>query len=283
MVASAPGLASTTKIKKKGVTIGGLQCDKVQTGTVFYSSDASKKYPLLSFMHGWTEGGKLTDVNYKDVLESVAAAGYVVVAQHSGTEKECQKIYPKDQQRTIAYIKETEEFASKVDWNSTVGIYGHSMGGGATGDNAGDENAIKTYNIGAAVLLHPVGGHLLCKGCPFIVRKIHPTKIPTFYATGSADTICQPHTCEAWSTLPGTAAPFIFAEMKGADHFECQSEWKGSPCPHGWTNYVINWFNCHLKGMQEECAAANNVCKSPTKPMTKTNCQPGANSSLVVV
>jgi dienelactone hydrolase len=244
---------------------------------VFYPSDSSKKYPLLSFAHGWTEGGATTDVNYKDVLESVAAAGYVVVAHHSGAIAECQAIYPKDQQRAIAYINETAEFSSMVDWTKQVGIYGHSMGGGATGDNAADHNAIATYNIGAAVLLHPVAAQ-----SGVIFRKIYPTKIPTFFATGSADTICFPGTCESWSNLPGTATPKVFAEMTGATHFECQSSEAGLPCPHGWTNYVINWFNCHLKGMQSECDAANLVCTKPTKPMSKTNCVP-ANSSMVVV
>jgi len=127
-----------------------------------------------------------TDGNYKDVIESVAAAGYVVIAHHSGLFKECQKIYPADQTRALAYIKETDEFASRVDWSSKSGIYGHSMGGGATGDNAGNSVAIETYNIGAAVLLHPVA-------------TMTPTKIPAFYATGSADKICSPGSVEAWS------------------------------------------------------------------------------------
>merc|ERR1712241_801126 len=162
--------------------------------------------------------GSATDVNYKDILESVAAAGYVVVAHHSGAVAECQNIYPKDQQRAIAYINETQEFSSRVDWGAKVGIYGHSMGGGATGDNAGDVDAIKTYNIGAAFLLHPVAAW-----SGVIVRKINPTLIPSFYTTGSADTINLPGTCEAWSNLAGTAEPFVFAEMKGANHFECQS------------------------------------------------------------
>jgi len=236
-------------------------------GTVFYPADASKTYPLLSFAHGWTEGGQFTDVNYQDLLETVAAAGYVVVAHHSGLVTECQDIYPKDQQRAIAFIKETKEFNARVDWSSKVGIYGHSMGGGATGDNAADSLAISTYNLGAAVLLHPVA------------RSSRP-KIPTFFATGSNDHICSAAGVEAWSRK--AAKPTVFAEMQGANHFECQSKEDGLPCPHGWTNYVINWFNCYIKGSKDECSAAYSVCTHPTKPMTKCTPQPGANLSHIV-
>lgn len=236
---------------------------------MFYPKDTSKTYPLLSFAHGWTEGGVWTDINYRAVLEEVAKAGYVVVAHHSGLEKECQPIYPKDQQRALAYIKETDEFASRVDWDSKHGIYGHSMGGGATGDNAGNQTAIDEYNLGAAVMLHP------------LARRTK-TLIPSFYATGSRDSICPPGTVEKWSTT--ATEPTIFAEMKGVNHFACQSSENGLPEPAAWTNYVINWFNCHLKGMQEECDAAADVCSDPTKPMTKTSCRVGTSSksSLVV-
>jgi len=258
----------TPGISKDAVTIGGLVCDGIQDGSVFYPNDMSKKYPLLAFAHGWTEGGQFTDGNYKDVIESVAAAGYVVIAHHSGLVTECQPIYPKDQQRALAYIKETPKYADMVDWDIKHGIYGHSMGGGATGDNAGNQAAIDTYNLGAAVLLHPVatGTHTL---------------IPSFYATGSADTICAPSGAESWSKT--AAKPYIFAEMTGATHFECQTSENGIPCPAGWTNYVVNWFNCHLKGMQEECNAASEVCTHPTKAMTKTSCQLGTFSNHTVV
>lgn len=249
------------------MTIGGLHCDGIQTGSVWYPTDTSKTYPLLAFAHGWTEGGSFTDPNYRDLLETAAAVGYVVIAHHSGLVTECQDIYPKDQLRSIEFIKETDEFKSRVDWSSKVGIYGHSMGGGATGDNAADSNAIEKYNLGAAVLLHPVA-------------RSGKTKIPTFYTTGSSDNICSPGSVQAWSKKAST--PTIFAEMKGADHFECQSLEDGIPCPHGWTNYVVNWFNCYIKGMKNECNAAYSVCTHPAKPMSKCTAQPGINTTVVV-
>ena len=83
-------------IAKEKVTIGGLKCDGIQTGTIYYPSaatnDNNAKYPLLSFAHGWTEGGTATARNYKDVLESVACAGYVVIAEESGLNSVCQVV-----------------------------------------------------------------------------------------------------------------------------------------------------------------------------------------------
>merc|ERR1712072_1031850 len=245
----------TDGIEKKGVTIGGLKCDGIQTGSVFYPTDTSKTYPLLSFAHGWTEGGQFTDGNYADLLETVAAAGYVVIAHHSGLFKECQPVYPLDQQRSLDFVKETPDLNARVDWSSKVGIYGHSMGGGATGDNAANKAVISKYNLGAAVLLHPV------------IRKTSWPKIPSFFATGTADRIIHPDGVIAWSMTAGR--PTILAEMTGANHFECQSKENGLPCPHGWTNYVTNWFNCYLKNMTSECDAAFSVCTHPTKPMSK--------------
>jgi dienelactone hydrolase len=251
------------------VTIGGLVCDGIQDGTVFYPSDAGpdKKYPLLSFAHGWTEGGPSTDPNYRAILEQTAKAGYIVIAHHSGLVTECQPIYPRDQVRALAYMKETAEWAEKIDWDIKTGIYGHSMGGGATGDNAGNRANIDKYNIGAAILIHPVATKT-------------KTLIPSFYMTGTADTICSPQSAAQWYRT--ATPPSIFAEMRGADHFECQSLEAGIPCPAGWTNYIANWFNCHLKGMQSECDAANSVCTHPTKPMSTTHCSPQYTNATVV-
>merc|ERR1711862_527838 len=108
------------------------------------------------------------------------------------------------------------------------------------------------YNLGAAVLLHPVPTRT-------------PTRIPSF-------------STEQW--FPLASEPKLFAEMTGATHFECQSLEAGRPCPAGWTNYVINWFNCYLKNVQDECAAAYSVCTSPTKPMTKCTALPGTASRI---
>lgn len=237
--------------------IGGLRCDLIQDGTVFYPTDTSKTYPLLSFNHGWTEGGLSTDPNYSDLLQLLAAEGYVVVAQHSGAVAYCDDEEKHDQLRAIDFIKETPEFANRVDWNSKVGVYGHSMGGGTSTMNAADKSAIAKYNLGAAVAHHPVS---------------HPVyaHIPIFFTTGTIDGICSPDGVK--SMYQKARGPAVYAEMLLADHFECQNYEAGIPCPAGWTHYTKHWFNCHLKGMQEECDRAWNVCSGhpeTEKPMAQ--------------
>ena len=90
---------------------------------MYWPSDGGK-HPLLSFAHGWTEGGAAVGINYKDVIETVAAAGYIVIAEHSGATRLCYKQEENDQLHAIDYIKKTSEFSSKVDWTQKVGLYG---------------------------------------------------------------------------------------------------------------------------------------------------------------
>lgn len=250
---------------KKTVTVGGFTCDGIQSATVFWPSDTSKKYPLLSFAHGWTEGGALTDGNYEDVIQSVAAAGYVVIAEHSGLLRLCYSQEKHDQLHAIDYIKNTAEFSSLVDWSAKVGVYGHSMGGAASGLNAADSSAISKYNLGAAVCLHPAQGG----------QGAH-TILPTFFATGSSDKIVPAFGVNYMAGL--AKGPMVYAEMKGANHFECQSREDLLPCPAGWTGYTIHWLNCHLKGSQSDCDAAYNICDGhpeTKKPMSSCRVRKG--------
>jgi len=261
----------TATTASKRVTVGGFKCDGIQTATIFYPTDTSKKYPLLSFSHGWTEGGRNVAINYKDVLETVAASGYVVIAGESGLVAGCLKAEAHDQIRALDYVNETSEFAQRVDWSSKMGVYGHSMGGGASLQNAADAAVVEKYNLGAAMLLHPT---------PFMVA----TKIPSFYATGNLDTIVPaPLVLNAYNK---GGPPKIFAEMSGATHFECQSFESGLPCPHGWTGFTINWMNCHIKGIQADCDTAYNVCNQSRRKMSKCIIDKGTspvNSSVSVI
>lgn len=240
------------------VHIGGLKCDNIQTGTVYYPKgvNGSKTFPLLSFAHGWTEGGSFVRTNYKSVLEELAEAGYIVIAEHSGLELLCYDAEKHDQLRAIEYIKNSSKYSPLVDWKSKVGVYGHSMGGAASGLNAADAAAVRKYNLGAAVCLHPAQGGQGAK-----------TALPTFYFTGSADSIVPPG---GVSAMYGKAKPpKVFAEIKGANHFECQTVEDGIPCPHRETPYVIHWFDCYIKNVAKACDAAYAVCTDGKLPITK--------------
>ena len=210
---------------------------------------------LLSFAHGWTEGGGQVARNYKDVLETVAAAGYVVIAEQSGAVDLCYDAEKHDQIRAIDFVKETAEWADRVDWDQQLGVYGHSMGGAASGLNAADADVVQKYNLAAAVALHPAQGGQAAK-----------TQLPTFFATGSSDTIVPPGGVKRM--YDRAADPKIFANLKGATHFECQSYEPPALYPkHRWTPYVVNWFDCHIKKDNAGCAAAAKVCGD--LPMTE--------------
>merc|ERR1712010_352947 len=142
--------------------------------------------------------------NYAHVLQEVSASGYIVVAEHSGLELLCYAAEKHDQIRAIDYIKETKKYADIVDWNVQVGLYGHSMGGAASGLNAADTAAVSKYNLGAAVCLHPAQGGQGAK-----------TTIPTFFFTGTVDTIVPAPGVELMYGLG--QGPKVFASLKGAD------------------------------------------------------------------
>lgn len=259
--ALAAGSTAVT-IETKQVRVGGFKCDGIQTANIYYPTDTTQTYPLLSFAHGFTEGGAATPRNYKDLLETTAAAGFVVIAPLSGQSALCYQQEKADQLRALEYVNQTSEFARRVDWGKKVGVYGHSMGGAASMGNAADAAAVAQYSIGAAVLNHPGGAKVAGGMIPASPWATSRTLVPTMYLTGSADTTCPPATVEQMYDL--AAAPKLFAEMTGANHLECQS-----PSPHGWTTTNIHWFGCHLKGVQSECDAAYGVCTSGKIKMTK--------------
>lgn len=138
------------------VEVGGYICGKTQKATV-WRPDVKGAYPLISFAHGWHDGGD--SVHYYDKLNSgLAAQGYIVIGNMSAPSNYCMNEF-KDQIRTIEWASTSSDYKNKIDWTKQVGIMGHSMGGEATQNTAADEEAVKKWNIGAAVALHPAYTH----------------------------------------------------------------------------------------------------------------------------
>ena len=136
------------------------------------------------------------------------------------------------------------------------------MGGAASGLNIADASVVKKYNLGAAVCLHPA-----------YVEPTFLPHMPTFLATGSADAIVPPASVKKmWNQATiGKKVPMVFAEIKGANHFECQSYEPAHGHPkHRWTPYVIDWMDCYIKGVSSACTAAVSVCKG--LPMSPDGC-----------
>ena len=100
----------------------------------------------------------------------------------------------------------TSKFASMVDYDKKTGLLGHSMGGAATHLSANNADAVVTYNIGAAVALHPV----------YVDGS---SEVPILYGTGSNDTVVDPSSVKPqYDNTNGV--PKVYANIEGATHFE---------------------------------------------------------------
>jgi len=266
--------AEALPISKQTVTVGGFKTDDVQTATVFYPSDSSKTYPLLSFSHGENEGGSKTAESYKDLLEGLAAAGYVVIAPHSGDgyieqlpcydesrPEECYRNgFQLDQLRALVYVKETQEFAKRVDWGAKAGVIGHGIGADATGSNVGPP-ASETYGQ------HNIGAGFVIQACE--TSYDWSSVMPTFYAAGGLGQFPYPPFSDAdGCSLYGTKgkyfnaySPKVFMRMNDARYDDCMTgtNVKGDARPHSWTRHAQRWFDCHLKKSTADCDHVYNI------------------------
>jgi predicted dienelactone hydrolase len=184
-------------------------CPGVQNLTIVHPTDTSKKYPLLSFAHGYGAGGALLSVYYKGLLSFLASHGYVVVATEDATSSLCFSENV-DQIASMQFMKDKND--PRVDWNAPTGVVGHSMGGYATLLSAQDTDNIKKFNIRASVALHPMGRASSNPPAP-------PPTIATMFTTGSKDKIVPSSSTFKYyneTFLPGT----VYANLKGADHLE---------------------------------------------------------------
>jgi hypothetical protein len=108
------------------VEVGGYICGKTQMATV-WRPDVKGSYPLISFAHGWGDGGE--DIHFYDKLNSgLAAQGYVVIGNMSAPSHYCMSEY-KDQIRSIEWASASPDYKERIDWTKKVGLMGHSMGG----------------------------------------------------------------------------------------------------------------------------------------------------------
>lgn len=134
------------------VEVGGYICGETQKATI-WRPDIKGAYPLVSFAHGWHDGGDA--IHYYDKLNSgLAAQGYIVIGNMSAPSAYCKNEYL-DQIHTIEWASTNTVYKGKIDWSKKVGIMGHSMGGQSTQNTAADEEAVKKWKIGAAIALHP--------------------------------------------------------------------------------------------------------------------------------
>jgi hypothetical protein len=133
---------------------------------------------------------------------------------------------------------------------------GYSMGGGGTLDTSADTASITTYNIAAAVALHPVTTEIMAlaeeKGDAYYGDIGIPT-IPALILSGSDDI-----TCEYDNILPNfeeqTHAGRALANVSGYGHggpFVVDDSNEEIPNDE-WPN-IVEFFNCHLNSLEASC------------------------------
>jgi len=250
LISCAAAVVKASNVQHEDVTVGGYKCWEYQTARVYYPETSpswlpwqnSNTYPVVSFAHGFHNGGTDAYACYEEMNSALAAAGYVVIVSQSSTfPSEC-KEESLDQLRSIEWLR-TSQFADKIDF-SKAGLLGHSMGGGATYHNAGQPDVVADYNIGAAVGLHPQTR---------LFDAVSPV-VPFFYGSGSQDNVIWPSWVkQSYSETEGVAK--VFAEIEGAVHDEplCDcGTWK-TPGSQRHTPYMIAMFDCHLKGVKSQC------------------------------
>jgi len=237
MILSSSLVALALSASHEDVTVGFSGCGGSNNARVYYGS---KKGPALSFAHGYTAYGTKAYQGYDTLLQQLADAGYVVIVPESANYPlECAGLW-KDQVKALNWLK-SSSLASKVDYTKKTGVFGHSMGGGATYHTASQTSSIKAENIGAAVPMNP----------QIQLANLQPianSEIPIMFTTGSKDTTIVPKGVKEAYTKTTSNVPRVFAELEGSTHSEPVVN-----NPQRFNEYVIAFFDCHLKGSSSQC------------------------------
>lgn len=212
-----------------GVTNNCSQPHKVN---VYYPKEASGPVPLISYAHGYTNGGDKLDRTARDrFFQPLVEEGFFVIAyQHGGTGQYCSENY--NQLGAIEWLKNSS-YASMVDF-SRVGVMGHSAGGKASwrSTTAGHPD------IKVAVTTN---AHCL-SDCP-------APRVPTLMIAGNLDTVAQKW--EQKAVFDRMSVPGIFASFAMEHSFN--NEWTRLALQPLWTSM----FRCHLLDDQEACSEVN--------------------------
>jgi len=266
ILALCVSVTQAANIVRKDVSMSGMICGLTsqQDGIVVYPADTSRKYPVISYAHGFSDGGSHLDDVYKKNWDLLASAGYVIVAAKAGRIDYCLDQW-KDQLHALEWAKTSLEVKDRIDWSLPAAIAGHSMGGRATVLSASQEK-VKILNIGAAVAQHPsvnVGG---CPNCKPLV--------PIMFTTGSEDSVVPPSSVKDQYSKT-TGVPKAFVEIRGVGHHDCST--RANVQGH----YVLDWLNCFIKKNSTACSLAQ--CKEPQSSSPTLACETKQMSSENVV
>jgi len=215
-----------------GSTLNGTVEHGTYKATVWYPTDDSKKYPVLSFAHGMTVWDPRV---YVGTIAGVAEAGYIVIALNGCTLAMNEW---KAQVSSLTYMLTQEKTLKNIiDYNAPTGVFGHSMGGASTICAASDADSVKTAKIAAAVSMHPG-------------VQIGPSRpiIPILYFAGQLDTVVPSVMVKAEFDLCPHKVDRGYAVFSGYTHM-------GPTGP--WSNHEIEWtvamMDCHVKKHTTGC------------------------------
>jgi len=211
--------------------LNGTEEHGTYKATVWYPTDDSKKYPVLSFAHGVGS----TPRAYVGTIKGVAEAGYIVIAVDG-----CSWSFHewKAQVSSLTYMLTQEQtLKTIIDYNAPTGVFGHSMGGQSTICAASDADSVKTAKIAAAVSMHPG-------------VQMGPSKpiIPILYFAGQLDTIVPSVMVKAKFENCPRNVDRGYAVFSGYIHTS----------PEGpWSNHEIEWtvamMDCYVKKHATGC------------------------------
>merc|ERR1719469_293364 len=207
-------------------------CSSPYRVNVYYPVGASGRSPLVSFAHGFGNGGSVLDErNRERIFTPLVQEGFFVIAyQHNGY---CDT--PNNQMGAIEWLK-TSSYASMIDF-SNVGVAGFSLGGVASWKSTSQGNP----DIKAAVSISAYCG-IFGNSCPV-------PELPTLMLTGSAD-----------RTSPVSKQRQRFNQMSGPGMLV------ETPMPHSFNTFwsveamlplMKSMFHCYLRDDQEACSQLN--------------------------
>lgn len=204
--------------------VTGTASVEISGKTVMYPKaleSSSKRYPVIV----WANGTGCATSTYTGLLEKLADAGYIVVADPSVMTADGTA-----QRNSIDFIinensNSSSLFHNKVD-TAKIGACGHSQGGRSSVNAAQADSRIKCIvSIAGASSKEEANG----------------LTAPALYLTGTSDMIVV---SSQWvkPSYDASAGRAVYASLKNGVHTTCMSE------PEKVSGYAVSWFDAYLKG-----------------------------------
>lgn len=221
-----------TGVEVTTITIPGNSCSDSNSALLFTPLDISRKYPIISFAHGWMEAPDI------EKLKEISAAGYVIIAPNGCQNSEIEiENLSLDQRNAATWL--LNQNMDIVDAKSPVSFMGHSVGGGSS-VLSGSMVEYIDYEVGAIVSLMP------------FVYQGYNSKVPIFFTSGNQDIFVEPFSVQEWYEEHDIRQPKMIVTGHNVDH-------------HGWNVYIswiILWLNCYIKNDESSCNLLDDICST---------------------